>query len=173
MKSILFSLALFAAAQPADVLTPFGLGAVRIGMSVPEAEKALKTRLKVELIEVDADESCGYATRADKRDANLAYMVEDGRITRIDVIQPRRGSGPERRVTAATGLGVGSSEDEVRKAYGSAMTAEPNPYDDRERYLKVEEPDHKRGLVFETLGGKIYSMRAGEYPALDYAEGCL
>lgn len=176
MRMLLVSLALVSLAAPswsaeAEILSAFGLGPVRIGMSVPEAEKALGAALEVETIQ-DGD-ACGYARRKDERDANIAYMVEDGRITRIDVSRPRQAGAHQRPVVTEAGVGLQSTEEEVRKAYGPRLKAQPNKYDDRERDLTVDEPDRKRAIVFETLNGGIGAFRAGVYPSVGYIEGCL
>ena len=86
----------FAVSALARTLTPEGLGKVRIGMTVRQAEKALGEKLAGD--GTSAAESCRYVHRS-AGEAGVAYMVENGRITRIDVEPPAQGA-PAKVTTA-------------------------------------------------------------------------
>lgn len=151
-------------------LTPEGLGSVRIGMTKRQAEQALGKKLRVEYPMTTDDNSCSYAYRADGKDRDIGYMLIDGRIARIDIgVIPLRA-----KIVTTAGVGRGSTESAVRKAYGKRLQVSPHPYgdDDNWHYLTADEPDHKRGIIFETDGKRVTSFRAGIYPALGYIEGC-
>jgi hypothetical protein len=152
------------------VLTSRGLGRVHVGMKLRQAEIALGANLR---IDGPTSESCGMAERADGRDAGVLYMLEDGRITRVDVYPPKSKSQLGPRVVTAAGLGLGSTESAVRRAYGSALKIEAHPYDERGHYLKIYDAGKQSGIIFETDGERVTSFRAGKYPALGYIEGCL
>src|SRR5262249_46489054 len=89
-----------AAAQQQRVLENGGIGKVRIGMGVGEAERTLGARLRS--LVPGYGPGCWLAVRADGVDPGLAYMVENGRITRIDVVVPREGTAP----TISTAKGI-------------------------------------------------------------------
>ena len=156
------------------VLTLSGLGAVRVGMSFRETEAALGARLSLAGPGGSDSRACAYAQRRDGRDPAIAYMVEDGRITRIDVSEPDAGAGaaPQPSVRTDAGLGIGSTEAAVRKAYGRSLVVGPHPYEDAGHYLEVFGPDRRRAFLFETLRGRVTSFRAGRRRSVEYIEGC-
>ena len=156
------ALALVAAAPAPPVLDPQGLGPVRIGMTVAAAERALGTRLRPS--DSDGGDDCSYFERRDHREKGVAYMVERGRISRIDISEPG--------VRTAHGIGVGSTVAQIRKAYGHTVTSHPNAYDDEPEF-ELSLPGHRFGLDFLTKRGRVTAMRAGSYPAVGYIEGCL
>jgi len=155
------------------ILTPGGLGPVKVGMTLREASQALGVKLKRESPNDPDSKYCDFAHRADGNDSEINYMIKDGHIARIDV-----GDAAHERsiIKTAEGVGLGSTERAVKKAYGRALKVEPHPYGDGDpdgwHYLVIDEPGHKRGIIFETDGRKVTSFRAGEYPALGYIEGC-
>ena len=129
-------------------LTPDGLGPVKIGMTKRQAEQALGKKLHVEYPMTTDSNSCSYAFRADGKDRDVGYMLIDSRIARIDIgVIPLRA-----KILTSAGVGRGSTENAVRKAYGKRLQVSPHPYgdDDSWHYLTVDEPDHKRGIIFET-----------------------
>ena len=98
-------------AQPQPVLEGGGLGKVRIGMAVRQAERTLGVGLR-SLIP-GYGEGCWLAVRADGIDPGLSYMVEHGWITRIDVAPPQEGERRRfrrRRVSASDQAGPMSSQ---------------------------------------------------------------
>lgn len=168
---VAFASILPAAASSPDVLTMNGLGPVSVGMTVAAAEKALGAKLHVEYAE-DTDRGCGFAQRSDGRDPSTSYMVENGKVTRVDI--DNSGQSVPSRVKTELGFGIGSLETDIEKAYGRKLSVQPHPYLEGEgHYLVVNSPDKKRGIIFETDKGKVTSFRGGLYPALSYAEGCM
>ena len=151
------ALLLVAASPPPRVLEPHGLGPVRIGMTIAAAEHALGARL-----DVDGGE-CSGAVRRDGRDKQIIYMVEGGRITRIDINTPL--------VRTARGVGLGSTIAQVRKAYGATFRSHPNLYTALPD-LEVRRPGSRFGLIFETDHGRVIAMRGGKYPSVAYSEFC-
>lgn len=154
------------AGGPADparwVLRADGVGPVRVGMTVAEANAALGGGLD----RTGGLESCDYV-RPKAGPAGVSLMVQDGRIVRVDV----RDSA---RVTTVTGVLPGESEARVREAYPD-VRVQPHKYDDRGHYLVVipgAPADTLHRLVFETDGTKVTRMRGGLFPAVEYVEGC-
>jgi hypothetical protein len=158
----LAALALVAAAPAPRILEPQGLGPVRVGMTVAAAERALGARLRPN--DVEGGETCAYYGRRDHRDKGVADMVEDGRVSRIDISEPG--------IRTARGIGVGSTLAQVRKAYRGAIASHPNTYDDEPEF-EVSLPGHRFGLDFLTEHGRVTAMRGGRYPSVGYVEGCL
>jgi hypothetical protein len=153
------------------VVTPFGISTLKIGMTIRQAERALGHKLAVDYTASDS-EACGQASTALMDRQGYSIMVQDRIITRIDVgeTDPGKQASP---IITAEGVGIGSSETAVRKAYGKRLKVEPHPYlDDQGHYLIVDEPGHKRGIIFETDLKQVTSFRAGLYPAVGYIEGC-
>ena len=153
-------------------LTTSGLGPVKIGMTVREAERSLGRKLHA----VYAPDGNACET-ADLTVGNtiVLYMIEDRRITRIDVFgKGVKGKHTRSFIRTARGVGVGSTETDVLRAYGPRVVVTPHPYLEAQgHYLTVDDPGHRRGIIFETDHGVITSYRAGEYPSLGYIEGCL
>lgn len=154
----------------AEALTFEGLDKVRIGMTPAEAAQALGSKLTPMNAEMDSD-ACWMTQRADGKDSGIWYMVEDGRITRIDIGLDQN-SRPA-TITTEKGIGLGASEQEVFKAYGKALKISPHPYGGpQDHYLLLDNKGAKAALLFEIEGGKVTTFRAGRHPAVDYSEGC-
>lgn len=137
-------------------------------MTVREAEKALGAKLRLDYAADGND--CAYAFRT--VDPDRSYMIDGGRIVRIDIDIPRKGH-VRSRVATALGFGIGSSQRDIVRAYGHSLAIEPHPYlEDQGSYLVIDSPGHRRGIIFETDHGKVTEFRAGLYPALSYIEGC-
>jgi hypothetical protein len=152
--------ALLLAAAPAPrTLGPQGLGPVRVGMTLAAAQRVLGTKFKVDYIE--DEKGCGIAVRRDGRDKGVLYMIDKGRVVRVDIDTPA--------IRTAQGVGVGSTAAQVRRAYPRLRTS-PHAYTDGQ-YFEVKRP-RGFGLVFEIEKGKVTTMRGGAYPAVGYVEGC-
>ena len=61
-----------------------GVGPVQLGMTVEGAERALGTKLEPRSLVYTSD-GCYQTSRADKKDPGITYVVEDGKITVINV----------------------------------------------------------------------------------------
>lgn len=158
------------------VLTFDGLAPVRVGMTVAEAEAALGAKLQpLDTSDGASSESCWYTRRIDGIDQALPYMIQDGRIARIDVDDGVPG-GMERinpGVTTERGIGIGSSEDDAKKAYGSALEIELHAYGGpNDHYLTILTADKSRGIRFEAPEGKIDTFHVGTAAAIILIEGC-
>jgi hypothetical protein len=154
-------LALPAVAAPPS-LTPSGFGTIKIGMR-EAAAKQLGLRPAAD----DGANSFDCRIHAVPRYPGLYVMAERGVVTRVTI-------GAPSRLRTDRGLGIGSSEEDVRRAYGSALQSQTAAYD--------EEPAHdltfwiagkKRGILYETdQQGRVTFIRAGG-KSIQYIEGCL
>lgn len=109
-------------------VTAEGLDPVRIGMTEAEALRALGTGWQADRGSGDP-QSCHYLSRGEDGAEFTAYMVENGRVTNVTIQNDAPTSG---RVTVVTdrGVGLGSTEAQVRAAYPDAVV-EPHQYADR------------------------------------------
>jgi hypothetical protein len=146
-----------------------GLGPVDIGMTPAEASAAAGVSIRV-LPEMDLGRGCAYA-RADRGPEDRLFMVLDGRIVRIDIGRP----GVTRSTTTVSGIGVGSTEDEVKREYPGRITVQPHPYVPAGHYLvytPVERSYQHLRLLFETDGRVVTTFRAGLADPVSWIEGC-
>ena len=145
-------------------LTPAGWGPVRIGMTRAQAEKALKITLEGEAF--DNEGNCAELYSSDERLAGLYFMFQDGKLTRISAVE---------RATIKTprGMGIGSSAEDVRKAYGEKLQAEPHHYEgEPAEYLTYWLKPANSGVRFETdAQRKVQTIHAGN-DSIQLIEGC-
>lgn len=145
-------------------LTPTGWGPAKIGMTRAQVSKALKTRLEGEPI--DDEGTCLELVGADDALPGLLFLFEEGKLSRISAIEPSAVATPR-------GVHVGSTADEVRKAYGAGIKSEPHHYEDPPaEYLTYWLDPGRRGVRFETDNhGRVDSIHAGT-SSIQYVEGC-
>lgn len=134
-----------------------GSGPFRIGASLAE----LAPHLAADIDTTTLQRECDYVRAAEAPDSML-FMIEGGRLARIDVT----GTGP----ATAEGAHVGDAESRILELYPSAVRG-PHKYTDG-AYLTVTGSDGVSKYVFETDGQRVTRYRAGVAPAVDYVEGC-
>jgi hypothetical protein len=140
-----------------------GLGAVRVGMSVRQAERVVGQKLKVTL-DGQAGSTCGYAFVPNR--AGIDFMMSDRKIARIDIRNPK--------VKTVSGAKVGDSEQRIARLYGARLKVSPHTYT-KGHYLTVvpqDAIDRNYRLIFETDGKKVTTYRVGKLPEVEYVEGC-
>lgn len=159
-------------------LTPDGYGAVTVGMSQADALKALGEGWVYEAAYAVADGDgfdCGHITSG-SANAPVAYMVQDAKVVRIEAATPE--------AKTAAGIHIGSTEADVRRAYGAELRTSPHAYLGLPAlYMDLwvahapqpgqaaSHPD-ARGLRFETnIDGKVESIFGGG-DAIQLIEGC-
>ncbi|MEO8193634.1 MAG: hypothetical protein ABI681_07270 [Gemmatimonadales bacterium] len=154
-----------AAKQPPVVekweVTPQGIGPVRAGMSIAEANTALNNALVVPA----RLEECDYV-HPRNGPTGVFFMVEKGKISRGEV--------REGEVATREGARIGDTEDRIKSLYGSQVTVQPHKYTDG-HYLVVtpkNPADSAYRIVFETDGKTVERYRSGKLPAVQYVEGC-
>jgi len=180
---ILLIAALFASVQQATSQTPApvatqmmswqGLGVVRLGMSVAEAEHALGLsdvlrnhkyavgeRVHVLAVQLTPrmdgmSAECWVTQRADGKDENVFYKVMNDKIVVIAVI-PATGKLQSANVTDVRGIGVGASEADIRRVYGD-VKIELAPGDNVEGAIEAAKVRVRRGVKLSE-----------REPALDY-----
>jgi hypothetical protein len=150
------------AAQGTLVLTPDGLGPVKIGMTQKQVIAALGGTLSGEAIE---DEDVCVEKDSSELEA-VGFTFEGGKLTRITLAQ-----GTD--ITTARGIGPGATATAVRNAYGKRLQSEPNTYIEAPaEYLTLWTVPDEKGIRFETdEKRKVYLIHAGG-PSIQYIEGC-
>lgn len=147
-------------------LSSEGLGPVRVGMSVREASDALHTRFG-DALEGGGDSCMEYGLPDAAPGGGIAIMTIDGKIARVTIVSGALG------VRTPEGIGIGSTEREVRAAYPSSADS-PAPYDDPPAHdLTFWRHPNADGIRFEIdAHGRVVRMHGGG-SAITYIEGCL
>lgn len=178
--SWVFGLGVLLASAPGSaadqLLTFMGLGPVRIGMTLAQAERALGAKLKS--IYPDMPEACWFGNRADGVDGPISYWIENDKVVRIDINDSAWPSAERVVPPVATerGIRIDSVTDDVKKAYGPSLIVKFHPQgnegDESALYLRVPSDDHQYGLLFEIWDGKVNTFRAGTAEAFYIDEPC-
>jgi hypothetical protein len=139
-----------------------GIGPIRVGMTIQEAEASARTRL---ISEERSEETCWYVKpQGGPRD--ISFMVIDGQIARVDI----SGNSP---ITTVSGARIGDSEDRIKSLYAVRIT--PHEYVQGGHYLTFvpnDTSDRQYRMVFETDGKRVKLIRSGRLPEVEYIEGC-
>jgi hypothetical protein len=152
-----------AAAQPTRwLITPEGLGPVRIGMTRPQVSAALGVRLRGEPI----DDASRCIEMGASRLPGVTFMFEGGRLTRISIHDAAR-------VTTPRGIGLGATAAQVRRAYPRGLRSEPHEYRaPPARYLTYWTRPSARGVRFETDERQRVTVIHAGAASIAYVEGC-
>jgi hypothetical protein len=145
-----------------SVVTPYGLGKLRAGMTVAEAASVFPG-FKIPVRR--NRNACVYAT-ADSLPAGVRVMVEQGKVARIEVV--------EGAVQTSKGARIRDTEERIKRLYPNQVTVSPHKYTDG-HYLTVMPPanaDSAYRIIFETDGSRVLRYRAGTRPQVEYVEGC-
>ena len=144
-----------------------GLGPVRVGMTLDEASRAAGVAIRVRPGESGGTD-CTYAYAAGFEDAG--FMVVGGRIVRIDA-----GFREPARVKTLSGIGKGSSEADVMKAYAGQIRVEPHKYVPGGKdlvYVPNDAAYRQYSMIFEVIDGRVGSFRSGFTEQVSWIEGC-
>ncbi|KPH65831.1 hypothetical protein [Novosphingobium sp. ST904] len=145
-------------AAGARVLALEGLGDLRIGEAVPAGSSWAERGAQ-------ASDACRTVTSPDF--PGVYAIVEKGKVRRITL-------GQRSEVRLVEGIGVGSSEADVKKWF-AGFREEPHKYEPAPaKYLTA--PNARSGdpaLRFEIgQDGKVKLIHVGTMPVLGYVEGC-
>jgi len=138
-----------------------GIGPVKVGLTLPQLNAVLDE--KFSMPRNKDDQACFYVHSG--RHAHIAFMIEDGRLSRVDVDSPG--------IPTTEGIQVGDSEKQARLLNGSKLKVEAHHYIPYGHYLTLRSGDGNYGIRFETEKGKIQRFYAGRFEAVQYVEGCL
>ena len=142
-------------------VSALGIGPVRVGMTLEEANEVLGGQLAPP---EPLESACDYVVPKNLA-ADVAFMVVDDRIARIDV--------RDSTVLTESGARVGDSEGRIQSLYPGMVTSEPHKYLSGGHYLIVAaRGDTLHELLFETDGRTVTEYRAGRLPEVEWVEGC-
>jgi hypothetical protein len=133
-------------------------------MTRPQVNKVLKIELQGEAF--DNEGSCIELYAPDNELPGMYFMFLDGKLSRVSAIAPSALKTPR-------GMGIGSTADEVRAAYGDKLQAEVHHYDGAPaEYLTYWLKPNVSGVRFETDGNrKVQTVHVGN-GSIQYIEGC-
>lgn len=138
-----------------------GVGPVKIGMTLSQLNDVLREHFVMP--EKKEDQGCFYVNPA--RHHQISFMIEDGRLSRVDVDAPG--------ISTVKGVEVGDSEKRAATIYGNELKVEPSQYTGPEgHYLTLRSKSGLYGIRFETEHGKITTYYAGRFESIQYVEGC-
>jgi len=146
-------------------------GTVTIGDSAATASRELRQPIAMAPGTNPESSTCMIFTPKGLESTGVSLIFEDKRITRINIDYYGDAAEPLSIKTAA-GVGLGTTEEDVKKAYAGHFRLEPDSGDPTWHYIYVDAPGGETGLRFDTDGKKVKSMHAGQYPALNYKQGC-
>ena len=144
-------------AAPKYVITFNSFGAVKVGMTVAKASKALGVRLRT----TEQGECRYYEVRGKFKD--IGFMVNDGTIARFDI--------SERGIATDKGAMVGDTEARIKRLYKGQYKVSKHFYTDG-NYIEVKQKGRKFSIIFETDGKRVTYIRAGRSPEIQLVEGC-
>lgn len=163
-----------AAAVDPNVLTPDGLGAVRIGMTADEVAAAWGPDANPEAVGGADPAACDQHHPA-RSPAGVTVMIEEGRLTRITLMR-------DATVKTERGFGLGDTGAAIKAAYGGGVVAQPHKYEPapaedlfvwaRGGSTNYVTDPTARGVRYEVGGdGKVKMIHAGG-PSIQLVEGC-
>ncbi|MGA0601876.1 hypothetical protein ACO2Q3_14305 [Caulobacter sp. KR2-114] len=147
-------------AAPAWVITPDGLGPLKIGMTPKQAQAALGRKVTTDN---SFDASCRPYEVEGLESLSLLFM--DGKLDSIDFSEGATWK-------TAGGVKVGDTDAAIRKAYGAAAHKTRSAYEDPPAaYYTVRGPG-PHGIKFTTDSSrKITNIDAGG-DSIGFIEGC-
>ncbi|MBW4617282.1 MAG: hypothetical protein KME21_29475 [Desmonostoc vinosum HA7617-LM4] len=146
-------------------LTINGIGPVRVGMTLVQAEQAAGIPFSVPDL---GDNGCGYSKPQGIE--NLLFMVRGNQIARIDVVR-------NSTIKTLNGAGIGDTRGKIEAMYPRLIKVTPHKYVQGGHYLTYIPPkvsDRKYSIVFETNENDVVTrFRSGKLPEVTWVEGCF
>lgn len=167
MRTSIVALIVLLAAAPAlaaaPVMTRDGLGGLRVGMGIKEAERASGRKITLEKNSSDDLKACALARVSGLPDVWL--LLEDYRIKVI--------TANGRGYATADGVRAGTGEADLRRIFGKRIEFEARPYlDSPDAHNAIVKLGGGREFLFQTKDRKVESIAIGDLPAVEYMEGC-
>ncbi len=139
------------------------IGPIAVGMTAKEASAKSGINLKETDPSDSGNEACNYVYPNGER-GDVGFMIEEGRISRIDITS--------RKIASVGGIRVGDSEAAVTKAFPGKVKVQAHPYLEEDGKYLVIKINQGYGFIFETEKGKVTRFRAGRFESVQYIEGC-
>ncbi len=140
-----------------------GIGAVRVGMTLSEAEQA-SGRKFYQSPNRSRNNTCAYVSA--KGLSGVDFMIINGKVVRVDVSNSR--------IMTLRGVKIHDSESKIKQLYSGLVKTTPNPFrgDPFLTLFPKDQKDRDYRLIFQIKQGKVYGFIAGKLPAVEYSEGC-
>lgn len=148
-------------------LSADGLGSIKIGLPVDKLEQILRDKIGYSQFN---NHGCSVLTTPMLSNTGISFVIETNVLTRINIDYVGKSEIPA-SIKTDVGLGLGSTEADVRKAYPHARV-KPNSGDPSWHTIFADTPDGQRAIVFETDGTKVTTIRAGAYPVVAFSNAC-
>ena len=143
----------------ADTITTAGLGPVRIGQTLADAQEAAGVTFNAAST---GSESCQYYTPAAGA-TGASFMVVNGEVVRVDI-----SSGP---ITTKSGYGIGSTKEAIKAAFGSKI--QESSAGDSLTFVPVTDGDKLMRVIWELdTSGVVTSLRVGRTSHVTPKIGC-
>ena len=142
-------------------ITQSGLGSMRLGMTVDQAQRRTGQRIQNTLF-TPGDNACGIA-QLFPQSLGVNMQTTNLRITVINVSSPG--------ISTRSGIEVGDRVPALRRAYGSRLRSEPNKYTPKARDYWVRFGNRKLKF-YGNPRGVITQISSGRLPEVDFVEGC-
>ena len=140
-----------------------GIGPIRVGMTVAEAERASGVRL----VQAYGDAACAvFAPQGEPED--LRFVVTNGRIATVETFNSL--------IQTVSGANVGDTVDEVLAMYPGRLEVRPSeavPNGQDLIFVPRDQGDRRFRVYFVTQNGQVIQIRAGRLPEVSWYEGCL
>lgn len=143
-------------------ITQNGLGSIRLGMTVDQAQRRTGQRIENNLF-TPGDDSCGIAQLFPKS-VGVNMQTTKSRIWVINVSEPG--------ISTRSGVEVGDTVAALRRAYGSRLHSEPNKYTPKARDYWVTFPRNRKLKFFTSTRRVVTQISSGRKPEVDFVEGC-
>lgn len=143
-------------------LTQNGLGSIRLGMTVAQAQTRTGQRIQNNLF-TPGDDACGIAQLFPER-LGVNMQTTNSRIWVINVSRPG--------ISTRTGIEVGDRVPALRRAYGSRLRSGPNKYTPKARDFWVRFAPNRKLKFYADPRGRIGQISSGRLPEVDFVEGC-
>jgi hypothetical protein len=156
-----------------------GIGPIRVGMTVAEAEKSANVTLIEKGVRVGGG-SCYYLSPKtgpqglslmviSPREENRILRDRD-RIARVDIFR-------KSRITTLSGAKIGDTEARIKALYPGQIRTTPHEYTSSQgghylTFVPKDAADKDYRIIFETLKGRVTQFRSGKRPEVEYVEGC-
>jgi hypothetical protein len=143
-------------------LTQNGLGSMRLGMTVNQAQRRTGQQIQNNLF-TPGDTSCGIA-QLFPESLGVNMQTTNLRIWVINVTQPG--------ITTRAGIQLGDTAQDLRRAYRSRLRSHPNKYTPKARDYWVAFPRNRKLVFYANPQGQITQISSGRKPEIDFVEGC-
>jgi hypothetical protein len=139
-----------------------GIGPIRVGMTVAEAERSAGLRLE----QTSGNSDCALY-RPQNGPENLQFLVNEGRIASLATTNPR--------IQTVSGAHVGNSANEILAMYPDRIQIRPSDRDNTTQdliFIPRDAVDQDYYVVFVAKNNRVFEIRAGLSPEISWDGSC-